>query len=198
MLPTDNMEMVIFTTREWIITYEAIFFTHRLNCNIKFLSQPEFPLAGWIVTVIAKVWPRANWAVVTYNSTMIIEVVLINVVLIEGFLYIILCVSVFCLCSFLTIIYFDHSFCPWMIIFGRELRLKKRFQHFTCYLSLYLSLCLCVYLFSALYIKFGSCICSCVCSFLTMTKELSKKKKIFIYNFDHVCLCIFIFNYYLV
>ena len=41
-----------------------------LNCKIKFLPRPEF-------------WPRANRAVVTNDSTVIIEVVLI-----DGFLYI--------------------------------------------------------------------------------------------------------------
>ena len=42
-----------------------------------------------IFTVITKVWPRANQAVVTNNSTMIIEVVLIEAMLIDGFLCII-------------------------------------------------------------------------------------------------------------
>ena len=40
------------------------------------------PLRATIFTVINEVWPRANWAVVTNNLTVIIEVVLI-----KGFLY---------------------------------------------------------------------------------------------------------------
>ena len=41
-----------------------------------------YPLQAQILTVITKVWPRANRAVVTNNKTMIIEVMVI-----ERFLY---------------------------------------------------------------------------------------------------------------
>ena len=41
-----------------------------------------YPLQAPIFTMITKVWPCANWAVVTNNLTVIIEVVII-----EGFLY---------------------------------------------------------------------------------------------------------------
>ena len=63
------------------------FFTHRIKLQIKFLPQPELLPAERIFTVITEVWPRANRAVVTNNSIVIIEVVLIDVMLIEGFLY---------------------------------------------------------------------------------------------------------------
>ena len=61
------------------------------GCN-KFLhARLFFTLADMITpifTVITKVWPRANRAVVTNNnSTVIIKVVIIEAVLIEGFLY---------------------------------------------------------------------------------------------------------------
>ena len=46
-----------------------------------------YPLPAPIFTVITEVWPRANRAVVTNNSTVRIKVVLIEVVLIKGFVY---------------------------------------------------------------------------------------------------------------
>ena len=44
-----------------------------------------YQLRALIFTVITEVWPHANRAVVTINSTVITEVVQIKVVLIEGF-----------------------------------------------------------------------------------------------------------------
>ena len=44
------------------------------------------PIASTNFTVITEVWPLADRAVVTNNSTVILEVVLIEAVLIEGFL----------------------------------------------------------------------------------------------------------------
>ena len=68
---------------------KLIFFTHR----IKFLPRPEFSpaeriftLRAPIFTMIIIVWPRDNRAGVTNNLNVIIEVMLIYVVLIEGFL----------------------------------------------------------------------------------------------------------------
>ena len=43
------------------------------------------PLQALIFTAITEVWPHANRALVTNNFTVIIEVLLIKVVLIEGF-----------------------------------------------------------------------------------------------------------------
>ena len=70
------------------------FFTHRIKLQIKFLPQPEFLSAGKIFTLrapiftmITKVWQSENQAVVTNNLRVIIDVVPINVVSIEGFLY---------------------------------------------------------------------------------------------------------------
>ena len=48
---------------------------------------------GAIFTEITEDWPCANRAVVTNNSTVIIKVVLIEVVLIEGFRYLLIEVS---------------------------------------------------------------------------------------------------------
>ena len=59
---------------------KRIFLHIGLNCNIKFLLQPEFSLVGriftlWtpIFTMITEVWSHANRAVVTNNSTVVIE-----------------------------------------------------------------------------------------------------------------------------
>ena len=46
-----------------------------------------YPLQVPILTMITEVWPRANWAMVTKNLTIITEVMLNDVMLIEGFLY---------------------------------------------------------------------------------------------------------------
>ena len=46
-----------------------------------------YPLQALIFTVITEVWPCANWAMVTNNLTVIIEVMLTEVVLIDSFLY---------------------------------------------------------------------------------------------------------------
>ena len=46
-----------------------------------------FPLQAPTFTMKSKVWPCANRAMVRKNLTMIIEVVIIEVMLIEGFLY---------------------------------------------------------------------------------------------------------------
>ena len=70
---------------------KLIFLCIELNCKITFLLRTEFSSA-WriftlqapIFTLITKVWPPANQAVVTNNLTVIIEVVLINVIV---FLY---------------------------------------------------------------------------------------------------------------
>ena len=73
---------------------KQIFLHIGLNCKITFLPRLEFSLAGRNFTLrapnftlITEVWPHANQAVVTNNLTVIIEVVLIDVVLIEGYLY---------------------------------------------------------------------------------------------------------------
>ena len=89
MLPVGNMEMVIFS--EWKLIFALQIFLHiGLNCKIKFLLRLEFTPTGQIFNLqapifimITEVWPHANQAMVTNNSTVIIEVVLI-----EGFLYI--------------------------------------------------------------------------------------------------------------
>ena len=47
----------------------------------------NFQPRGKFFTAVTDVWPHANWAVVTNNLTAIIEVVLIDVALVGGFLY---------------------------------------------------------------------------------------------------------------
>ena len=73
-----------------LYTCSYVFYSH--GCN-KFLhARTFFTFADTITpifTVITEVWPRANRAVVTNNSSVIIEVLLIKAVLIEGFLYLI-------------------------------------------------------------------------------------------------------------
>ena len=59
----------------------AMYLHARTFCTLS--DMILFLLRAPIFTVITEVWPRANWAMVTNNLTMIIEVVLI-----EGFLYI--------------------------------------------------------------------------------------------------------------
>ena len=54
------------------------------------IEEHFFTLADMITqifTMITEVWPRANRAIVTNNSTMIIEVMLIEALLIQRFLY---------------------------------------------------------------------------------------------------------------
>ena len=71
-----------------LYTRSCVFYSH--GCN-KFLhARTFFTLADTIppiFRVITEVWPCPNQAMVTNNSTMIIEVVLIKAMLIEGFLY---------------------------------------------------------------------------------------------------------------
>ena len=64
---------------------KQIFLHIGLNCKIKFLLNRNFHLL--IFTMITEVWPCANRAGVTNNSTVISKIVIIEVVLIEGFLY---------------------------------------------------------------------------------------------------------------
>ena len=70
-----------------LYTCSHVFYSHGYN---KFLHERTFftlVTIAPIFTMITEVWPRANRAVVTNNSTVISEVVLIKAVLIEGFLY---------------------------------------------------------------------------------------------------------------
>ena len=66
-----------------------------ITCKNTFLPQSEFSPAGQIFTlrapiftVVINVWPCANRAMVTNNLTAVIEVALIDIELVECFLYI--------------------------------------------------------------------------------------------------------------
>ena len=79
---------VMYLHARMFCTLSYVFYSH--GCN-KFLHERIFfTLADTITpifTVITKVWPCANRAVVTNNLIVIIEVMLIKALLIEGFLY---------------------------------------------------------------------------------------------------------------
>ena len=78
----------VFTCKNVLYTASYIFYSH--GCNVFIHARMFFTLADTILcqsrvpifTAITEVWPRANRALVTNNLTVIIEVVLI-----EGFLY---------------------------------------------------------------------------------------------------------------
>ena len=78
------------TVDDFIALYTHLYVFYSHGCN-KFLhARTFFTLADTIAPifmVITQVRPRANQAVVTNNSTVIIKVMLIKAVLIEGFLY---------------------------------------------------------------------------------------------------------------
>ena len=77
---------VMYSHARMFCTRSYILYSH--GCNKFLYARTFFTLADTIAlifTVIMEVWPRANRAVVTNNSPVIIEVVLI-----EGFLYIII------------------------------------------------------------------------------------------------------------
>ena len=84
MLPMGNMEMVIFYLYNFYTNWCDVF-----TCKKVFYTpwSDLIPLAG--TNFYRDNWSlaRANRAVVTNNLTMIIEVMLIEVVLPEGFLY---------------------------------------------------------------------------------------------------------------
>ena len=104
MLPMGKMEMVIFYTTFspmgamylhartfWTLAHTTsipvgVMYLHaRMFCTLS--DTILYPLRAPIFILITEDWPRANRAMVTNNSTLIIGVVLIEVVLIEGFLY---------------------------------------------------------------------------------------------------------------
>ena len=58
-------------------------YLHMQECSVHYLIP--IALKAPIFTVITEIWPCANQVMVTNNLTVIIEVVLIKVVLIEGF-----------------------------------------------------------------------------------------------------------------
>ena len=63
----------------------AMYLHARTFCTLS--DMILYPWWAPIFTVITDSWPHANRAMVTNNSTVIIEVMLINVVLIKSFLY---------------------------------------------------------------------------------------------------------------
>ena len=63
----------------------AMYLHARTFCTLS--DMILYSLWAPIFFMITEGWPRANRAMVTNNLTLIIEVVLIDVVLIEGFLY---------------------------------------------------------------------------------------------------------------
>ena len=81
----------VFTCKNVLYTCSCKLYTCMCNVftckNILALSDLIlYPLGSKLFTVISEVWSLANWAVVTNNLTMIVEVMLIDVILIEGFL----------------------------------------------------------------------------------------------------------------
>ena len=81
---TNGDQIPILDTGQWF------YFTHRsefFNCKNTFLPWPEFSHRGQIFTLVINVWPKVNWAMVTNNLTAVIEVMLIDGALDEGFLH---------------------------------------------------------------------------------------------------------------
>ena len=66
------------------ITVGAMYLHAKMFCTLS--DTILYPLQVPNFTVIIEVWPRVNRALVTNNSTMMIEVMLIEAVLIEEFL----------------------------------------------------------------------------------------------------------------
>ena len=82
----------VFTGKNVLYISSYNFYTSGCNVftckNVCTLSDTIlYPLRAPIFTMITKVWARANRAVVTNNLTVIIEVMLIKVVLTDGFQY---------------------------------------------------------------------------------------------------------------
>ena len=82
----------VFACKNVLYTCSYIFYSH--GCNVFIHARTFFTLADTILypslapifTVITEVLPSANWAMVTINLTLLIEVVLIKLVLIESLL----------------------------------------------------------------------------------------------------------------
>ena len=77
------------TVDDFIALYSCSYVFYSHGCNKFLLARTFFTLTDMIApifTLITEVCPRANRAVVTNNSAVIIEVMLIEAVLIDGFL----------------------------------------------------------------------------------------------------------------